>query len=148
LIIVDHHLTQERYFNKSPKFDILGMPLSLERAFSGAHSHGKAYNDLGNHGKASTSSDPTLAPANYRTLAPSVKLCEEWDETVSHGSGVECNLRCEGCGAGGADAPPAQKAMQIYAFWTMQRNGNERTRTEIRCARCDTYSVIERWEEG
>ena len=39
--------------NKSPKFDILGMPLSLERAFSGAHSHGKAYNDLGNHGKAS-----------------------------------------------------------------------------------------------
>ena len=31
---------------------------------------------------------------------------------------------------------------------TMQRNGNSRTRVEVVCVQCRTFSVIETWEEG
>jgi len=114
---------------------------------SGTHNQ-LTYNRLGPHGKVSTSAQPTLAPADYASLQPMVKVCMEWDEQTSHGSGVTCHFRCEACGAGGAHAPPAEQCLRVYCMETMQRNGNSRTRVEVVCVQCRTFSVIETWEEG
>ena len=68
---------------------------------SGTHNQ-LTYNRLGPHGKVSTSAQPTLAPADYASLQPMVKVCMEWDEQTSHGSGelldswnATCCVLCE-----------------------------------------------------
>jgi len=70
----------------------------------------------------------------------------EWDEQTSHGSGVACHYSCEVCGAGGAHAQTAEQCLRVYCTETMQRNGNSRTRLEVVCVKCRTFSVIETWE--
>ena len=52
--------------------------------------------------------------------------------------------RCEGCGAGGANAPAAEKTSRIYSHFVVQRNGNSRTRKELPAR--DAESTL--WSSG
>ena len=89
------------------------------------------------------------APADYASLSFAWREMQDGgDYTMSKGSGTPCGEKCGSCGAGGAEAPPSQKALKIYETLDIQRNGNSKTCTEIVCVACGMYTIVRKWEEG